>query len=208
MIIIKKEKQLFLIVAVDVIGKQLLNQPIHKLYLKNHLDGIFNQENNTWSFKDDVYSQKLQKLINHFTKYYITYKLDEESTLIIKDKQAKIEGFNKTIKSSLLVKRKLSINDENEIIQLIKPEFVRELKKFQLHGLKHLITIKNGANFSVPGSGKTSVVLAYYCFLIKNNIVDSLFVIGPTSSFEPWQTEFKLCFNYKHRVISIAELQR
>ena len=38
----------------------------------------------------------------------------------------------------------------------------RTLKSFQNRDLSHLLSIANGANFSVPGSGKTTVTLALY----------------------------------------------
>ena len=52
-------------------------------------------------------------------------------------------------------------------------------------------------NFSVPGAGKTAVVLAAYSYLKKHpdedKRVDRLVVIGPFASFAPWENEFKAC---------------
>ena len=44
----------------------------------------------------------------------------------------------------------------------------------------------------MPGSGKTSVVLAYYEKLKIENKVEAIFVIGPLNCFNSWETEFKL----------------
>jgi superfamily II DNA or RNA helicase len=67
----------------------------------------------------------------------------------------------------------------------------RKLKQHQIKSAFHLYSIKNGANFSVPGSGKTSVVLSVYEKLRKDNLCNILFVIGPPACFQPWKNEFK-----------------
>ena len=67
----------------------------------------------------------------------------------------------------------------------------RKLKTHQIKAAYHLYTIKNGANFSVPGSGKTSVILAVYEKLRLEKKCNVLFVVGPPSCFQPWQSEFR-----------------
>jgi len=71
----------------------------------------------------------------------------------------------------------------------------RKLKHHQLAAAYHLYLVENGANFSVPGSGKTSVVLSVFAELKKENKVNTLFVVGPPSCFGPWKNEFYQTFN-------------
>jgi SNF2-related domain/Helicase conserved C-terminal domain len=66
----------------------------------------------------------------------------------------------------------------------------RPLKEHQFKAALHLICAKNGANFSVPGSGKTSVVLAVFEKLRREAEIDSLFVVGPPACFAPWRLEY------------------
>jgi SNF2 family DNA or RNA helicase len=66
----------------------------------------------------------------------------------------------------------------------------RPLKSHQLKAAYHLYLLGNGANFSVPGSGKTSVVLTVYEKLRLEGKVNTLFVVGPPASFGPWKHEF------------------
>lgn len=80
------------------------------------------------------------------------------------------------------------------IILDISPRLERTLKPYQEIGLKHLIRIKHGANFSVPGSGKTTVIYAYYDWLREHEGIEKIFVIGPFSSFSPWEEESEKCF--------------
>lgn len=67
----------------------------------------------------------------------------------------------------------------------------RKLKPHQIKAAFHLYTLRNGANFSVPGSGKTSVILSVYEKLKLEGKCNVLFVVGPPSCFRPWQNEFK-----------------
>lgn len=75
----------------------------------------------------------------------------------------------------------------------------RTLYPLQLLSAYHLAFSQNACNFSVPGAGKTSVVYAAYSYL-KNmpddspKRVDRLLIIGPLSSFDPWETEYSECF--------------
>lgn len=66
----------------------------------------------------------------------------------------------------------------------------RALLDHQRKAVSHALTIHNAANFSVPGSGKTAIALSVYAVLRYQNIVDGLLVIGPASSFAPWEDEF------------------
>ncbi len=63
----------------------------------------------------------------------------------------------------------------------------------------HLAFAQNSCNFSVPGAGKTSVVYGAYTYL-KNlpkddpKHINKLLIIGPLSSFGPWEDEYQECF--------------
>lgn len=73
----------------------------------------------------------------------------------------------------------------------------RPLLPHQTKAAFHLVSLRNAANFSVPGAGKTSVVLAVYEFLRKRDEVNFLFVVGPRSCFMAWSTEFQLTLGRK-----------
>lgn len=92
---------------------------------------------------------------------------------------------------------KFNLTEYNEFKKslqpLLSPE--RELRDHQYKAAYHLYLLGNGANFSVPGSGKTSVVLSVYEKLKSEGKVNSLFVVGPLSSFGPWRREFKATLN-------------
>ena len=66
----------------------------------------------------------------------------------------------------------------------------RNLLEYQLKSCYHLFHSQSAANFSVPGSGKTSVVLAYYEKLRLEKKVEAILLIGPKNCFYSWNTEF------------------
>ena len=67
----------------------------------------------------------------------------------------------------------------------------RKLKDFQLRDLQKLISLPNGANFSVPGAGKTTVTFALH--LLTSAKDQHLFIVGPKSSFPVWSEIVEEC---------------
>jgi SNF2 family DNA or RNA helicase len=74
------------------------------------------------------------------------------------------------------------------------PQFVRGLKSYQVGAVDHAVQVANPANFSVPGSGKTTVALAAYSILKARELISRLVVIGPRACFMPWEEEYESCF--------------
>lgn len=69
----------------------------------------------------------------------------------------------------------------------------RTLKPFQIPAVGHMLEVAHAANFSVPGSGKTTITLAAFAQLNHEGKIDALVVIGPRSSFAPWESELVTC---------------
>jgi len=80
----------------------------------------------------------------------------------------------------------------------------RQLKDHQFKAALHLLSVQNGANFSVPGSGKTTVVLAVFHRLRCLGEVDSLLVVGPPSCFWPWRNEYEQVLGTKPKYEVLA----
>lgn len=75
----------------------------------------------------------------------------------------------------------------------------RSLYPLQLLSAYHMAFSQNACNFSVPGAGKTSIVYGAYAYLhnLPENDpkhIDRLLIVGPLSSFGPWEIEFEECF--------------
>jgi SNF2 family DNA or RNA helicase len=69
----------------------------------------------------------------------------------------------------------------------------RTLRPFQIRDLEILSSLSHGANFSVPGSGKTTVTLALHLLVRKEG--EHLFVVCPKSAFLAWNTVVGECID-------------
>ncbi|WP_152970077.1 DEAD/DEAH box helicase [Frigoribacterium sp. RIT-PI-h] len=67
------------------------------------------------------------------------------------------------------------------------------LTKFQRENVSRLLEIRHGANFSVPGAGKTRTSLAVYEILKSQGIVEQLVVVAPKSAHGSWLDEIETC---------------
>ncbi len=74
--------------------------------------------------------------------------------------------------------------------------FSRTLKPFQLANVMKLYNLREaGADFSVPGAGKTTTALAVHALLKRDEVVDRLMIVAPLSAFEAWEEECVNCFS-------------
>lgn len=72
--------------------------------------------------------------------------------------------------------------------------WVSNLREFQKRDLDGLLSLSHGANFSVPGAGKTRVTLAYFEARRQAGIVEQLVVVCPKSAYEAWNSELLECY--------------
>jgi SNF2 family DNA or RNA helicase len=75
-----------------------------------------------------------------------------------------------------------------------KSRFNRSLRDFQLRDLAKLLDLPHGANFSVPGAGKTAVTYGLYEIERLRGRVKQMLVVSPISAYEAWETEADRCF--------------
>jgi SNF2 family DNA or RNA helicase len=80
------------------------------------------------------------------------------------------------------------------------PGFIRTLTREQREAVAHLAALPHGANFSVPGAGKTTMLLAIHQLLKARDEVEALLVIAPRNAFRPWEEEVELCLGDAVRV--------
>jgi hypothetical protein len=69
----------------------------------------------------------------------------------------------------------------------------RQLKPFQIRDLERLVSLPHGANFSVPGAGKTTVTFALHLLIKKPG--QHLFVVGPRAAFPTWKKIVSECID-------------
>ncbi len=75
----------------------------------------------------------------------------------------------------------------------------------QRRDLAKLLELSHGADFSVPGAGKTRVALAIFQSRREAGRVVRMMVIAPKSAFESWVDEVALCFPTNPPRISLLD---
>lgn len=84
--------------------------------------------------------------------------------------------------------------DPEEVVGRLGPDWVGPLTGFQKRDIAKLLSLRHGANFSVPGAGKTRVGLAVFQALRQSEGLERLLIVGPKSCYEAWQEENQGCF--------------
>ncbi|MDN4473463.1 DEAD/DEAH box helicase [Demequina zhanjiangensis] len=68
-------------------------------------------------------------------------------------------------------------------------QVVRNLRQFQIRDFERLAQLDHGANFSVPGAGKTTVTYALHARERREGRATKLLVIAPLSAFNAWEED-------------------
>ncbi|MBT0770768.1 DEAD/DEAH box helicase [Kineosporia sp. J2-2] len=90
------------------------------------------------------------------------------------------------------------------VVPLLGTEWTGDLTSFQRRDLAALLGMNHGANFSVPGAGKTRVALAVFAAMRQKGDAERLLVICPKSAYETWQYEAGVCFAQPLRTTILA----
>lgn len=120
------------------------------------------------------------------------------------DAHEKLKEFARQVAETRASRDTLKVELSHEEIKdrLITLGFKRKLREFQLRDVQRLISLSNGANFSVPGAGKTTVTLAVHLLTRNNN--QHLFVVAPKAAFPAWKGIVDECME-KHAPNNNAE---
>lgn len=143
----------------------------------------------------------LSKIHEMLTKYGFEETRSDSSERVLADffeEERKFSVFSE--KARHIRNNECVVSEFNQFVDLVSSNLsARTLYPLQLLSAYHLAFSQNACNFSVPGAGKTSIVYGAYAYLHalpKENPkhVDYLLIVGPLSSFGPWELEYKECF--------------
>jgi SNF2 family DNA or RNA helicase len=152
--------------------------------------------------------ESIKKIKTYFLKYNLLYSADNDTSQIL-DSIKKFED-DFILHSSYARKIKYLENhttsDFLDFVKVVDTTLIRKLFDYQLKAAYHMSFSTNSCNFSVPGSGKTSIVYAAYSYLKKINEIETLVIIGPLSSFLAWKNEFQECFGFQASFLDLTSL--
>lgn len=135
-----------------------------------------------------LHSENIQKELQAYSKEEENFEVFSENARAIRDNEFK--------------NNEALVTQFDTFQKVLKETLTRSLYPLQLLSSFHMAFAQNSCNFAVPGAGKTSIVYGAYAYLKSLPIedprhVDKLMVVGPLSSFAPWENEFFECFGYK-----------
>jgi SNF2 family DNA or RNA helicase len=183
------------IATIQVLPSELKSHNISQI---KYLGFTREPHNNWYKLSSTNLEHLLPKLLKYLDKEGIKYSVTPACQKYFSAIKKKHENFE--IIRSICKEYKDGRFDTDkfgEFAEFINKNIRRKLKSHQIKASYHLYLLGNGANFSVPGSGKTTVVLTAYEKLKCEGKVNLLFIVGPPSCFGPWRTEFEETFGRK-----------
>ena len=182
--------------------KELLANKRAKMMLRSQLAYKVDGESIIVDNEDGIERvASILKLVAGYIDATIVY--DDKTSSDIAEFKTREEDFARFSKEAKDIKENHCIPGEFKEFADVLDEFMpaRHLYPLQLLSAYHLAFSQNGCNFSVPGAGKTSIVYGAYTYLKNCNDaskkVDKILIIGPLSSFGPWENEYEECFGVK-----------
>ena len=180
----------------------------------------FQQQGENWVFPKTKDLVKFISIVKQIKEFFEEEKIELdicESLQNVVNNSVNKDNYQQAVEKGLRVKNECPVcaktwpsHDQNQLKECgekitpdISPNFKRKLMPYQKLSISHLLAVGNGANLSVPGSGKTTITYAAISKWLDDGIIDKILVIGPTASFFPWEDEYKLCFGKKPRSIRV-----
>ncbi len=137
-------------------------------------------------------SKLTTKLVAYFKREGLSYDLESGTEGLLREQEEAFSDMAGAVEKGKHLKDGTpDLQEAMEFHAFLQSSVSRPLKDHQYKAALHLLSTRNGANFSVPGSGKTTVVLAVFQRLRQLGQIDSLFVVGPPSCFGPWRVEYE-----------------
>lgn len=183
--------------------KLIASNRFAKMYLRRNLE--FEETKDSLvikEFKDIASAMEHIKTLAKYIKGEIVY--DESANTELQDYQHRESLFADFAKKAQDIRNNEPIvsdflNFKNALVESLPN---RTLYDLQLLSAYHMAFAQNACNFSVPGAGKTSVVYGAFAYLrslptTNPKHVDKLLIVGPLSSFGPWENEYEECFGIK-----------
>jgi SNF2 family DNA or RNA helicase len=181
----------------------LLNKRV--LLTLNRLNFKMTSEGINIPFNINSQIQTLQEIQTLFTKHSIPHSLSSttKNDVLAYEREGQVfEEFSlkaKSIRDDQFNAFPELVDDYRAFKAVLNNVLIKPLYPLQELSSFHMAFAQNACNFAVPGAGKTRIVYGAYSYLksLPDNDpkhVDKLLVIGPLSSFAPWENEYQACF--------------
>lgn len=170
-------------------------------YMRDYLHPNIADDHIVISIRDREPFAVMSDISSMLAKYGFSESQSESSEKVVQDYYQEERNFAEFSEKALRIRNNdCDVNDFEEFTRTVAENLTaRSLYPLQLLSAYHMAFSQNACNFSVPGAGKTSIVYGAYAYLHnlpQNNPkhIDRLLIVGPLSSFGPWESEYEECF--------------
>lgn len=161
---------------------------------------VYLTSENPWTFNNNLSIEEVNSICNKLS----TYAKKNDINLIFSDsleeylKKHNKFSANELIENGILIKNqdKSLANEYAKFSNVLSNEMNRELREKQMWASFYMAKMKRVGNFSVPGSGKTSMVYGAFAYLRVIEGIDKIVVISPKNAFKAWKDEYFENFGY------------
>ena len=179
----------------------LVNHRFAWRYIRDYFNPTFSEDKITLHYDDEDVMAALSNIKQMLIKYGFQERKSESSEKVLSDFYEEEEKFRIFSDKALNIRNNNCVAQEFESFARVIESYLtaRSLYPLQLLSAYHLAFSQNGCNFSVPGAGKTSIVYGAYAYLhnlpsTDKKHIDKMLIVGPLSSFGPWEVEYSECF--------------
>lgn len=172
-------------------------------YMKDYLHPVEENDKLVVKLEDEMPFVIMGKIRSMLGKYGFCEQRTETSEQVLLDFYEEERKFKVFSDKALKIRNNECDSTEfQKFVEAVAANLTtRSLYPLQLLSAYHMAFSQNACNFSVPGAGKTSIVYGAYSYLHhlpKDNpkYIDKIMIIGPLSSFAPWEMEYEECFGY------------
>ena len=150
--------------------------------------------------ESDFITEKVREVCDYLDRESLRYEIDGETNRLLTRARGSETRLVDAIAAGRLIKEGGPTSEPQ--ISGIK----RRLLPHQWQPVAHLLAVPFAANFSVPGAGKTQIVLSAFQELKNRGVIDCLVVIGPASSFLAWTEESRAVLENPGKIVRLAGL--
>lgn len=175
------------------------------------IGALFDSENQIIIPFDEVTrEERFKDIARLLAKFGMGHDQTSETQTLVERVLSENRSFSEFSQSAHDIRNgKCETSEFANFVDVIAKTMKRKPYPLQLLSAYHLAFAQNACNFSVPGSGKTSIVYAAYSFLKQLDVdrqVGRLVIVCPLAAFGPWKTEYVDCFSREPKVKEMLKL--
>lgn len=129
----------------------------------------------------------------HISKDKVAVTFSEAARRLLEEAKKQNQAYKEAANSP-------QISDAELDKKLRQAGFTRPLTPEQHANVKRLASLPSAATFSVPGAGKTTEALAYYC--CQKSGQTKLIIVCPKNAFAVWEEQIAEIFQSKNKVVT------